>query len=187
MPRRVLRHLVSAAGLGLRSRVLVGGDAAEPMCDFLTGLGIDASREDSAIEGSPFDAAIWLELGTSDAYARSLLASESIRRSFEMTRAIRADGTFLFVCRIDEQGSSHNVGCVERHLASLGATPHLAVFPERAFSGFLGGNTRTTYAVSTCRAASCSNERIAASTADLFGQEACCQWADRRMNRNRAA
>ncbi len=181
LPRNVWRHLVASAGLGLKSRVIVAGDAAELAATFFRGLGFDAAAADdpSADALTECDAVIWLEIRPIIERTRSLLASESLQQTTQLLRRVGPQGVFQFVCLIGNDGNAHELECVESHLRALGEQPQVTVFPARSFAGFLrrGGPT---YAVATCRV----DLRTRTTNPPAFDavdhhDDSCCRGADR--------
>ena len=122
---------------------------------------------------------IWLEILPIVERTRSLLASESLQQTTQLLQRVGPRGVFQFVCLIGNDGSAHEVECVESHLTALGEQPHVTVFPARSFAGFLrrGGPT---YAVATCRAAD-RNHTTNAPAFDAVDHhdDSCCRGADR--------
>jgi len=181
LPRSVWRHLVTSAKLGLKSRVIVAGDAAELAAAFFRGLGCEAAaaNDESSDSMSDCDAVIWLEIRPIVERTRSLLASESLQQTTQLLRRVGSWGVFQFVCLIGNDGSAHEIKCVEGHLAALGEQPQVTVLPARSFGGFFRGGGPA-YAVATCRA----DHRDQTTHPPAFDavdhhDDSCCRGADR--------
>lgn len=182
LPRNVWRHLVATAGLGLRSQVIVAGDAADVAAGFFRGLGCDAlsADEPSCDQSVDCDAVIWLEIVPAVDRTRSLLGVESLQRTAQLLQRVGSRGTFQFVCLVGHDGCAHEVECVESHLKALGEEPRVTVFPARSFAGFFRGAGRT-YAVASCRAQQRRNAiEPPLFVADDHHDDSCCRWADRQ-------
>lgn len=181
LPRNVWRHLVTTAGLGLKSQVIVAGDGAGTAANFFRGLGCEATAADEPPSDSSAecDAVIWLEIRPIVERSRSLLARESLQQTAQLLRRVGSQGAFQFVCLIGNDGSAHEAECVERHLTALGEQPQVTVFRARSFAGFLLGAGRT-YAVATC----CRAHRHQTTHPPAFHvvdhhDDSCCRGADR--------
>ena len=181
LPRNVWRHLVATAALGLKSRVLVVGDAAELAASFFRGLGCDATSADEQKWelSADYDAVIRFEILTPAERTPSLLGTESLQRTAELLQRVAPCGLLQFVCLVGNDGSAHSVACVENHLKALGEQPQIAVFPVRSFGKLFRGAGRS-FAVASCRTA----ERNREAPPHVFAagnhhDDSCCRWADR--------
>lgn len=190
LPRAVLRHLVSAGGLGIGSRVLVAGDGAASAAAFLEYLGMDVAVADAGPSSDPHDAVIWLDRNQAKPGERSLTAPIAFERTARLVAALRPQGTLLLVNHLGRMTGGHAAECLERHADILPGPAELAVIPERPFLGFLRENARPAYAIAAWNAPGKPigpadwQRRIAAATA--FSTR-CCSWAEETVLTRRVA
>ncbi|MGC1275745.1 MAG: hypothetical protein WBC44_18720 [Planctomycetaceae bacterium] len=190
LPRTVLRHLVSAGGLGIGSRVLVAGDAAASAAAFLEYLGMDVAVADAGPSDDPHDAVIWLDRNQARPGERSLISPTAIERTARLVNAVRPQGTFLLVNHLGRMTGGHAPECLEQHVAVLPGQAEFAVIPERPFLGFLRENARPAYAIAAWKAPGKPlspadwRRRIAAVTAF---STSCCRWAEETALSRRVA
>lgn len=188
LPRRVLRHLTIPPGLGVGSRVIVGGDGADRASAFFTRLGITAEPAGIArLNEGHFDAAVWLDLEPAPTGDRSLLSRAALGRTAGLLATLRPFGSFLLVGRIDGPTAGHEAACLRRHLTPFLGRTRLAFFADRTLSG-LFGNVRQGYAVASWQA---STPDVAPTLwrqrATTTATVACCAWAESASRPRKAA
>ena len=182
LPRAVLRHLVTAGGLGVGSRILVGGNDAAAMVALFNRLGLEAVVAGPA--SARYDAAIRLDLEPAPGNVRSLLSPSSLERTAGLLGAVRPHGMFLYVARFGE----HEAACFERHVATFPGRTQLTVFRGKSLWSFLRPGTRAGFAVAAWQAPAAPVEpTVWSRRAAGVPLTSCCRWADEPSRPRRVA
>lgn len=121
VPRRVLRFVLLAHGLGIGSRVLVIGSGDERLVRYLRQLGLDASRSPVVPGPGCSDKVLQLaEQGSFDlvflpgesGFGENLLTAEAYRRTAACLACVRPS---RFLAALTPAGA-HDAECLRRHL-----------------------------------------------------------------------
>ena len=195
LPRRVVRHLVFAHGLGVGSRVVLGGDGAEAAATLLARIGMAAETAGFAsLERASYDAAFWLDLSPAPPGERSLFSAAALGRTAGLLAAVRPGGWFVLISRVCEPEGSHDPGCLEQHLSAFPGTATLATFADRTVGNHartITGEPRPAYAVLSWQApaepAEPSLWRRKATAAACGLDVPCCRWAAQTVPSRQAA
>jgi hypothetical protein len=141
--RKLMRRLIVGTDLGVGSRVLVTGRAADDMVEFLVRLGLsaaaltgsadqpattDTSREkqircqrETELTADELTWDLVLGLGL-DAYEGSLLAAEALHTTADLLASLRPLGRLILLVPIHGDGCAaggHAASCFVRHMSSF--------------------------------------------------------------------
>jgi hypothetical protein len=180
--------LVLAHGLGVGSRMIVGGDESDLIADFFGRLGCLAETAGAApLKEGRYHAAVWLELEPPPAADRSLLSPAALGRTAGLLATLRPHGLFVLVARINGPSAGHEAACLEQHVTRFPGQVRLTFLADRTLSWLFGG-TPGGYAIASWQAPAEAVKpalwrRKVAGTVPA----ACCRWAETPAQPRRAA
>lgn len=159
LPRKVLRHLVVAHGVGVGSRVLDVGCGGGELVGFLQDLGLFATGcEESAVKltrarrnnpkldlvhcqaferGVPFAAHQFdlILVRNLSVYHGNLLAADALKTTAHLAACVRPGGYLVFLTSMAEEpadaGPAHDGSCFLRHVSLFRGSAETAEFPDR--------------------------------------------------------
>lgn len=164
LPRRLLRHLIVAHGIGVGSRVLDAGCGSGELTGYLSLLGIDVTGLDSspvAIAAarrtvpnfdlhltrsehdvpSPdrqFDLVIVRGLSV---YGHSLTSGEALGTTARLLSGLRPGGTLAFLARtgVPDERFGHSTACYRQHLSCFPGDVESVLFQDGILQQFVPG------------------------------------------------